>query len=103
MAQDKVYVLMFSREITSLDSGELKMSKPTPLVFAELVNLHEQASTIIMKFIENLDDQYAYSIRKFWELKEYTKLFHQFEMAKQSNSTPLKFDLYWDEDPQVIL
>lgn len=94
----KVYNLFYQRG----------SARPTAIPCSSLVNLKKQVASIVMKS-EKLEPRFKLAIEMLMTHAttdaegSLDRVIETFRKAQQGNAEPLGFDLWWEDEPQILL
>lgn len=87
-----------------MNTGGITHSRPQVVNFSSYDNLKKHVVEMILK-CERLDTRFRLSIDLLWKhgLDNFQRIVETFRMAQTENSVSVGFDIWWDEEPQVLL
>lgn len=92
----QVYVLMY----VHIDGI---IARPKPIVFDSLMKMYQHLVDLVMKNIDRYHERFAVPLKKYGEMKEYTRFINLWRHAQLENGQNTGFDAYWDEEPVMVL
>lgn len=82
---------------------EHKDKPPQSVVFDALPKLHQHAVDMVVMKIDGFDERHRTPLLQYAQNKLYDKFFDFWRYLQKENMCTAGFDLYWEDEPQVVL
>jgi hypothetical protein len=89
----QVYILMYQRKMGA---------RPVAIPFSTLQRLKKRVCEIALKD-SGIERRFKLAIELHTEHRDFDRAIEVVRVAQQNNTKPLDFDVYWEEEPQVLL
>lgn len=96
-AGQKVWIIQF---IKITDNGP---SRPAAIPCSSYETLKKHVCDLIANRLSVFDPRFRESLILLLESKNYDKTIEVWRTAQLHNTTPIGFDMWWDESPEVCL
>ncbi len=96
-----VYNLYIQLLPTSVSESST-FSRPRVVNFSSREKMMQHISDLVMRS-EVIERRYKMAIKAHFEAGSFEHALTVFRNAQLGNNKPIGFDIYWDEDPQVLL